>query len=294
MVQCNLNGQIAQPVDSHEVVCGMKRTADAQNGIALIGCGNMGYALLGGWMRGEQPADVQVVEPDAALRARAAAAGARAVDTLQAVDPSRVGVVVVAVKPQLVGGVLRGCGHVFGPATAYLSVAAGVTLSAMKEALPQGAALIRCMPNTPASVWQGMLVLCADAAVDARTRVRAQSLMESCGIVAWIDDEDQMDAVTAISGSGPAYVFHFAEALTEAGRDLGLPDDIAALLARQTVVGAAAMLRDGEAPPAELRGNVTSPGGTTAAALQVLMPELSGLIARAARAARDRSRELGA
>lgn len=198
------------------------------------------------------------------------------------------------VKPAMVAPVLAGCGALAG--AAFVSVAAGITLAQMAAALPPGAALIRCMPNTPAAIGQGMMVLCPGAGVGAATRALAERLMKSSGAVAWLEDEALMDAVTAISGSGPAYVFHFIEALTEAGRSLGLPDDLAALLAMQTVAGAGRMAQTSDEPPGVLRERVTSPGGTTAAALGVFMQDgaLTRLVARATLAARDRGVELGA
>lgn len=265
-------------------------------GIVLIGCGNMGFAMLDGWLSGKTPPEVHAVEPDAAYRARASRRGARAVATLddlpQGLSPR---LVVVAVKPDKVSEVLGEAGRFAASGTVFLSIAAGVTLASMARALPEGARTIRCMPNTPASVGAGMFVLTPGAGIDDETRRFVTRLFETAGAVAWIEEEGLMDAVTAISGSGPAYVFHVIEALTAAGESLGLPRDTALLLARQTVAGAGKMAKVSATPPGELREQVTSPGGTTAAALEILMGDgaLARLFRDATRAARDRSVELG-
>jgi pyrroline-5-carboxylate reductase len=263
--------------------------------ILLIGAGNMGYAMMTGWLQRDSALRVHVVEPHDAFRDRAAQAGAQAVaDIAQLPEGLRVDLVIVAVKPAMVAPVLARCGALEG--AAFVSVAAGITLAQMAAALPSGTPLIRCMPNTPAAIGQGMMVLCPGAGVSAATRALAELLMASSGAIAWLEDESLMDAVTAISGSGPAYVFHFIEALTEAGRSLGLPDKLAALLAMQTVAGAGHMAQRSDEPPGVLRERVTSPGGTTAAALAVFMQDgaLTRLVARATLAARDRGVELGA
>lgn len=265
------------------------------NSILLIGAGNMGFAMMTGWLQQDPALRLHVVEPHDAFRDRAAQAGAQAVaDIAQLPEGLRVDLVIVAVKPAMVAPVLAGCGALEG--AAFVSVAAGITLAQMAAALPPATPLIRCMPNTPAAIGQGMMVLCAGAGVTAATRALTERLMESSGAVAWLEDEPLMDAVTAISGSGPAYVFHFIEALTEAGRSLGLPEDLAAHLAMQTVAGAGRKAQGADEAPGVLRERVTSPGGTTAAALAVFMQDgaLTGLVARATLAARDRGLELGA
>ncbi len=262
--------------------------------LLLIGCGNMGYAMMRGWLREDPSLVVHVVEPAEALRSRAEAVGARAVasvaDLPEALSPV---LVVLAVKPGLVATVLAACAG-FTKAT-FVSVAAGVTTAAMARQLPPGASIIRCMPNTPAAIGEGMMVLYARDGVDGDARALTEALLATSGAVAWVADEAQMDAVTAISGSGPAYVFHFIEALTDAGIALGLPSETASLLALQTVRGAGRLAMEADVDPATLREQVTSPGGTTAAALNVFMTgdRLRTLVAEAARAARDRGVELG-
>lgn len=264
--------------------------------ILVFGAGNMGFAMMTGWLRQDPDLRVHVVEPDAGLRDRAAGVGARPVPfATQLPADTGIDLIVLAVKPGTVEKVLSECSFLARSGAAVLSVAAGVTLVRMAAALPPGTPVIRCMPNTPAAIGQGMMVLCPGPEVDAKTRSLVEPLMETSGAVAWVTDEGMMDAVTAISGSGPAYVFHFIEALTDAGVDLGLPVDLAALLATQTVAGAGRMAQISDEGPGRLREQVTSPGGTTSAALTRLMEEaaLTRLIGRAARAARDRSIELG-
>ncbi|MDZ4394342.1 pyrroline-5-carboxylate reductase [Cypionkella sp.] len=266
------------------------------NRIVLIGAGNMGYAMLTGWLRQDPALAVHVVEPFTGFRDRADVLGAQSVVALSDLPHGlQADLVVLAVKPQMVKAVLANCAPLASAKTSFLSVAAGITLAAMRVALPQGTAIIRCMPNTPAAIGAGMMVLCADAGVPDAARQLTETLMATSGAVAWIEDEALMDAVTAISGSGPAYVFHFIEALTEAGQTLGLSADFAAVLAQQTIAGAGRMALLADTSPTTLREQVTSPNGTTAAALAVLMQDhaLKQLVGRAATASRDRGIELG-
>jgi len=179
--------------------------------------------------------------------------------------------------------------------TTFLSVAAGTGIKVFEDILGAGTAVIRCMPNTPAAIGKGMMVTCSNAAVSADTAAFVAELLAASGEVATVDDESLMDAVTAVSGSGPAYVFHFIECLTEAGVAAGLPEETAKRLAMQTVYGAASLASDSADPPGRLREQVTSPNGTTAAALAVLMGDgrLKTLVGEAVEAARKRSVELG-
>lgn len=261
--------------------------------LVLIGAGNMGFAMLSGWLRQDPKLTVHVVEPFAGFRDRAAAIGAHPVASLSDLPRGlRADLVILAVKPQTVASVLEDCGAL---GATYLSVAAGITIAAMQAALPAPASIIRCMPNTPAAIGEGMMVLCPGLNVPETVKALTAGLMATSGAVAWVADESLMDAVTAISGSGPAYVFHFIEALTEAGKTLGLPSETAALLARQTVAGSGRMAQLSDVTPTTLREQVTSPNGTTAAALSVLMADraLTTLLSKAAKAARDRGVELG-
>jgi pyrroline-5-carboxylate reductase len=255
----------------------------------------MGGALLQGCLgRGVVTADaVTVVEPSGAARAEASALGVRAVaDAKEAVDAAP-DLILVAVKPQVVDTVMPAYAR-FAGRSIFLSIAAGRTTASFERLLGGAAAVVRAMPNTPAQVGRGVTALYATGRVDAAGRGLAAALMGAVGEVVWLDDETQMDAVTAVSGSGPAYVFHLIEALAAAARAEGLPDDLAERLARATVTGAAELAFQSSEPAGRLREQVTSPGGTTAAALGVLMGEggLADLMTRAVAAAAKRSREL--
>ena len=262
--------------------------------LVLVGAGKMGGAMLAGWIeRGLDPKAVILVDP--ALGPEMLAFATRH-SLKHTADPTLVDapdVLVVAVKPQMMGAVLPKLTRAAGPDTVVVSVAAGTTLAALGAELG-GGPIVRVMPNTPAQVGQGMSVAVGNGAVAARHRATVDALMNAVGKTAWIDDERLMDAVTAVSGSGPAYVFLVAEVLAEAGRAAGLPADLAALLARQTVAGAGALLAASDLDAATLRRNVTSPGGTTAAALAVLMGEegMQPLMTAAVAAAARRGREL--
>lgn len=264
--------------------------------VVLVGCGNMGFALLAGWLdQGVSPGAVCVVETAPEQAQRAADRGVAVISTPPPASGA-IEVVVLAVKPQVLPAVAPDyAAHAAGGA-AILSIAAGRSLASIEAAVGANAAVIRAMPNTPAAIRQGMTVACGNrAAAKGEHRARCQSLLEAVGKVAWVDDETLMDAVTALSGSGPAYIFFLAECLTRAGVAEGLPEALAEQLARQTVAGAGSLLACSPQPAATLRQNVTSPGGTTAAALGVLMDDAAGLaplLARAVRAAAARSREL--
>lgn len=264
--------------------------------VLLIGCGNMGSALARGWLSDPGRIGLQVVEPGETLRHRVAALGATAfADTASVPDAPVPHAVILAVKPQQMDLVLPTVRRFAERGALVLSVAAGVGLARMEALLGGRASLIRCMPNTPAAVGAGMMVCVANDHVTADQRVLAQRLLAATGRVRFVEDEGLMDAVTAVSGSGPAYVFHVIDCLERAGIAEGLPEDLARELAVQTVYGAGRLAREGETDPATLRQQVTSPNGTTAAALAELMgPDgVDPVIARAVRAAGRRSRELG-
>ena len=266
--------------------------------ILLVGFGNMGQALVRGWLdSGRTAASVRVVEPVAGARAVARGLGVAASETVAgALGDSRADVIVLAVKPNQIASALGECSTAVGATTVWLSIAAGKTISALTAALGATAAVVRAMPNTPAAIGKGMTALVANAAVTVEQRALCTDLMGAVGAVAWLDDERHMDAVTAVSGSGPAYVFLLIECLERAAVDLGLAPALARQLALATVSGSAAYAAVADAGPAELRRRVTSPNGTTQAALEVLMANdgLSGLMTRAVRAAAERSRELSA
>src|SRR4051812_13607716 len=246
-----------------------RRLSRLSGPIVLVGAGKMGGAMLEGWLGlGLDPKHVVVVEPQPSPEI-----GALAERGLR-VNPSDVGeaaATVVAVKPQVAADVLPTIKAYIGPSTVTVSIMAGRTLGFVEQALPAHAAVIRAMPNTPAAIGRGITVAVPNARVSPPQRQLAHSLLSATGAVEWIADEALMDAVTAVSGSGPAYVFLLAEALASAGAAAGLPADLAARLARATVAGSGELLHQSELGAATLRQNVTSPGGTTAAALDILM-----------------------
>jgi pyrroline-5-carboxylate reductase len=266
-------------------------------GLLLVGCGKMGSAMLAGWCAApDTPRPIAIVEP---MPAPGAVPDGQpdiiCVATRDALPPGfRPEVVVLATKPQVMDGVVPGYAGLGGPETLFVSVAAGRTLAYFARHLGAGAAIVRTMPNTPAQVGRGITVCCANAAVSPAQRALAGRLMGAVGEVGWVEDEGLIDAVTAVSGSGPAYAFLLAECMAEAGREAGLPADLAMRLARATVAGAGELLHRATESAGQLRRNVTSPNGTTAAALEVLMaPDgMQPLMSRAVAAAARRSREL--
>ena len=264
--------------------------------VLLAGCGNMGFAMLQGWLASGalSPADVNIVEPAEALRERAAALGVGTSDAVSGVS-SVPGLVIFAVKPQVMGDVLPSYIKFAQGGSAFLSIAAGIGTAFMTERLGADTPVIRCMPNTPAAIGKGMLVYWKNAHVSGECEAFVKTLLTASGRVARVEDEALIDAVTAVSGSGPAYVFHFIECLTDAGVSAGLPREVAAELAMQTVMGSGALAAASADSPARLREQVTSPNGTTAAALAVLMKDgrMKALIGEAVDAAHKRAIELG-
>lgn len=276
--------------------CGGMRALSAKQQILLIGFGNMGQALVRGWLaNGRDPATIRVVDTAGAAVAAAATLGVESSATAAAAFTSMTpDVVVLAVKPNQIAAVLGDCAAV--TSAVFLSIAAGKTLVQLEAGLGAGAAVVRAMPNTPAAIGRGMTGLVANRAVTAAQRVLCGELLSAVGAVAWLSDEGQMDAVTAVSGSGPAYVFLLIECLERAGRELGLDEALAKQLAVATVAGAGLYAAQSDVDAAELRKRVTSPNGTTQAALEVLMADtgMAALMTRAVRAAAARSRELSA
>lgn len=266
--------------------------------LLLVGCGKMGGALLAGWLeRGVDPTQVVVVEPALDPSRISIPQGVQVVasaDEIAAdVSPS---VILFAVKPQAMGDVVPAYAKYAADGAVYLSIAAGTPISFFQNQFGDAANVVRVMPNTPAAVGQGMSVLCANGNVGSAQKELCGALLEAVGQTAWLEEEALMDAVTAVSGSGPAYVFLLIESLAEAGRKVGLPDALAQQLALQTVAGSGELARQSEDAPAQLRVNVTSPGGTTAAALDVLMASdgLQPIMDAAVAAAEQRGKELGA
>ncbi len=261
--------------------------------LTLVGAGNMGGALLSGWLaRGMPATNITAIDPNPPEAAKTS--GVKLANSANGLAPCDV--LVLAIKPQLFKAVLPTLGPVVSRATVVVSVAAGQTVATIAAGLGHAGGIVRTMPNTPALVGRGVTGAFANPAVNPSQRSQVDALLHAVGKVAWVDDENLIDSVTAVSGSGPAYVFHLAEAMTQAGIAAGLPEDLAAMLARETVCGAGELLYRSPDSAARLRQNVTSPYGTTAAALEVLMGEngLTPLMERAVAAAKKRSQELSA
>jgi pyrroline-5-carboxylate reductase len=258
--------------------------------IALAGAGKMGGAMLTGWLAGGLDAGrVIVIDPQPSAEISALATkGVR----LNPTDAGHVDTLVVAVKPQSFRDAGAALKSLVAPSTLVVSIMAGTTIASLEEVC--GGAVVRAMPNTPASIGRGITVAVATNKVSAAQRATADALLRATGAVEWVEDEGLMDAVTAVSGSGPAYVFLLAEELARAGVEAGLPEELATKLARATIAGSGELLHRSDLPAATLRQNVTSPGGTTAAALDVLMATegLRPLMIHAIAAATKRSKEL--
>ena len=254
--------------------------------LAVVGAGRMGGAMLRGWREaGRAAGELLAVDPDPGEAARAVIAEGAVTDAGRLAEADTV---LLSVKPQAFPEVAPSLE--LAPDAVVVSIMAGISVKTLQDAFP-GRDVLRAMPNTPASIGMGVTGLYGAQGVDAETVLRVQNLLRVCGPVVVVETESDIDRVTAVSGSGPAYVFHMVEALQAAGEALGLGMDDALVLARETVRGAAALLETGEA--GDLRRAVTSPNGTTEAALEVLMPELPALMARTVRAAFERARELG-
>jgi pyrroline-5-carboxylate reductase len=263
--------------------------------LVLVGAGKMGGAMLEGWLAlGVAPGSVTVLDPypSAEMKALCEAKGARLnPPTSEMRAPETLA---LAIKPQTFNAAAPEIARLVGVNTLVVSIMAGKTIANIRARLP-AKAIVRAMPNTPAAVGRGVTAAAASAEVTAAQRALAHSMLTAIGRIEWVEDEKLIDAVTAVSGSGPAYVFYLAEALAKAGEAAGLPPGLAARLARSTVEGAGElMFRSADVPPSKLRENVTSPGGTTAAALAVLMGEegLEPVLVKAVAAAKRRSEEL--
>jgi pyrroline-5-carboxylate reductase len=271
----------------------VKRLGEFRGTLVLVGAGKMGSAMLDGWLaRGLSPKKITVIEPQPV---KAVKALARRGVKLNPKD--KVGVasaIVIAVKPQSAPEALPPLARYIDKATLVLSIMAGRTIGFLEKSLPAGTAIVRAMPNTPAAIGRGISVAVANAKISKRQRKQASDLLSAIGKVEWVVDEALMDAVTALSGSGPAYIFLLAECMARGGISAGLPAELATRLARETVAGSAELLHRSDLDAATLRQNVTSPGGTTAAALEVLMGPggFDQLLTQAIAAATHRSRDL--
>ena len=267
----------------------MQDTDLARRGLALLGCGKMGSAMLAGWLARGLPADsVRVQDPNPSDWLQA-----QGVHINEGFGDSPA-VVLIAVKPQMMGEALPALQDLPKGDTLFVSVAAGTPITTYEAHLGD-VPIVRAMPNTPAAVGKGITAIIGNARTSDAHLKTAEDLLSAVGEVVRLEDESQMDAVTGVSGSGPAYVFHMIECMTTAGVAQGLPEELAMQLAKATVAGAGALAMQAEEDPAQLRVNVTSPNGTTQAALEVLMDEAEGfppLLKRAVAAAADRAREL--
>ncbi|HYI28764.1 MAG TPA: pyrroline-5-carboxylate reductase [Bradyrhizobium sp.] len=266
--------------------------AQIKDTIVLAGAGKMGGAMLTGWLAGGlDPRRVAVIEPHPSADITALAAKGISLNP-SAKEIGDVGTLVVAVKPQMFREAGPALKQFVGPSTLVVSIMAGAPIAALTQVC--GGSVVRAMPNTPAAIGRGITVAVAANNVSPAQRAVADALLRATGSVEWVDDENLMDAVTAVSGSGPAYIFLLAEELARAGVEAGLPAELATRLARETVAGSGELLHRSDDSSATLRKNVTSPGGTTAAALEVLMaPDgMQPLMIRAVAAATKRSKEL--
>lgn len=262
----------------------------ARRGLVLLGCGKMGSAMLAGWLDGGLPAgSIWVIDPYPSDWVKAQ--GVHVNGELPG-DPA---IALIAIKPQMMGAALPQMQALGNGSTLFVSVAAGTSIATYEQILGGDKPIVRAMPNTPAAIGRGITALIGNTRASAADLDLAEALLKAVGQTVRLEREEQMDAVTGVSGSGPAYVFHLIETLAAAGTAQGLPAELAMQLAKATVAGAGALAEAADEDPAQLRVNVTSPNGTTQAALEVLMePETGfpGLLNRAVAAATNRSREL--
>jgi pyrroline-5-carboxylate reductase len=271
----------------------VKRLGEFRGTLVLVGAGKMGSAMLDGWLaRGLDPRKITVIEPQPVKALKALAR--RGVKLNPKGKVGAASAIVIAVKPQSAPEALPPLARFIDKATLVLSIMAGRTIGFLEKSLPAGTAIVRAMPNTPAAIGRGISVAAANAKISKRQRKQASDLLAAIGKVEWVLDEALMDAVTALSGSGPAYIFLLTECMAHAGVAAGLPPELATRLARETVAGSAELLHRSDIDAATLRQNVTSPGGTTAAALEVLMGPggFERLLTEAIAAATRRSRDL--
>lgn len=271
----------------------VKRLGEFRGTLVLVGAGKMGSAMLDGWLaRGLNPKKITVIEPQPVKAVKGLARRGVKLNPKDKVGAASA--IVIAVKPQSAPEALPPLARYIDKATLVLSIMAGRTIGFLEESLPAGTAIVRAMPNTPAAIGRGISVAVANAKISKRQRKQASHLLAAIGKVEWVVDEILMDAVTALSGSGPAYIFLLAECMAHAGTAAGLPAELATRLARETVAGSAELLHRSDIDAATLRQNVTSPGGTTAAALEVLMGPggFDQLLTQAIAAATRRSRDL--
>lgn len=270
-------------------------TNEDEFSIALVGAGNMGGALLGGWLNdGLVEKSVTVIDPSPADHMKDMISNAGVQHESAAPADLVPDVLILAVKPQIIDKVISAVSHMVGADTVVVSVAAGKTIAQLENGIGKKCAVVRAMPNTPALVRRGITVACPNEQVTDVQKTRVDRLLLATGSVEWVIDERLIDAVTGVSGSGPAYVFYLAECMAMAGVRAGLPEELARKLASETVTGAGELLARSDKAPETLRENVTSPKGTTAAALEILMGDegMRQIVEEAVLAATKRSRDL--
>ena len=267
----------------------------ASNGLVLLGCGKMGSAMLQGWLADGLPlTSVYVMDPFPSDWVQGLAAQGL---NLNSELPQSPAICIIAVKPQMMGDALPALRAVSNGDVIFLSIAAGTSIASFEDVFGSDTCIVRAMPNTPAAVGRGITALIGNDASNAADVALCETLLRAVGQTVILDNEQQMDAVTAVSGSGPAYVFHLIETLAAAGVEQGLPAELSMKLAKATVAGAGVLAEQADEEPGQLRINVTSPNGTTQAALEVLMNAETGfpkVLSDGVKAATDRSRELGA
>ncbi|GHA91022.1 pyrroline-5-carboxylate reductase [Algimonas arctica] len=260
----------------------------------IVGAGNMGGALLSGWLKSSlvNARNLAIIDPNPGIEAvYAIERGAKHLADFDGI-PRNTKTILLAVKPQMFPQMRRQLAEALGEDVLIISIMAGISTQALKDAFP-GADIVRAMPNTPAAIGKGVTAFTADPALKSEKVEAIKTLLGATGKVIRIETDEQINAVTAVSGSGPAYIFNLCEALAKAAQSIGLPPDVAAQLARETIIGASALLEASDQSPTELREAVTSPGGTTQAALDVLMADdgQGQLMRRAVVAALARARE---
>jgi len=273
-----------------------KTLSKLSGSLVLVGAGKMGSAMLDGWLaRGLNPKKIVVIEPQPGKSVKVLTRrGLKLNPKPGPKSKADAAAIVIAIKPQTAPEAVPSLGLHVGKSTLVLSIMAGRTIGFLERSLPSATAIVRAMPNTPSAIGRGITVAVANAKVSARQRKIAGGLLAAIGTVEWVSDEALMDAVTALSGSGPAYIFLLAEAMTKAGIAAGLPAKLATRLARETVAGSGELLHRSDLDAATLRQNVTSPGGTTGVALEILMGPggFDELLTKAIAAATERSRQL--
>ncbi len=272
----------------------MSMQSVAKKGLVLLGCGKMGSAMLQGWLSGGLPlSSVYVLDPFPSTWVQELAGQGL---HLNADLPAAPAICIIAVKPQMMGDALPALQAVAGGDVVFLSIAAGTSIASFEDVFGSDSRIVRAMPNTPAAVGRGITALIGNDASSTADVTLCETLLRAVGQTVILENEEQMDAVTAVSGSGPAYVFHLIETMAAAGVEQGLPADLSMKLAKATVAGAGELAEKADENPDQLRINVTSPNGTTQAALEVLMNAETGfpkVVSEGVKAAADRSRELG-